>query len=81
MLPDPELVRDDDNDDDDMMMTLTRWGMTFESLVLLTMAEEHLANSRHDSGDNWKPIKVHVIKAIVCPLSLVYPFITSSIQR
>ena len=61
MLPDPDLVRDDDNDDDDMMMTLTRWGMTFESLVLLTMAEEHLANSRHDSGDNWKPIKVHII--------------------
>ena len=45
--------------------------MTFESLVLMTMAEEHLANSRpgssgsvHSETDlktqmaNWKPLKV-----------------------
>ena len=65
-----------------MMMTLTRWGMTFESLVLLTMAEEHLANSRHDSGDNWKPIKVHIIYCYKSNcLSLVCVFITSSIHN
>ena len=35
--------------------------MTFESLVLMTMAEEHLANSRPVSETemfNWKPLKV-----------------------
>ena len=27
-------------------------------MVLLTMVEEHLANTRLDSGDFWKPVKV-----------------------
>jgi len=34
-----------------------RWGMTFESLVMLTMVEEHLANSLL-SPDSYLPIKV-----------------------
>ena len=51
---------------------ILRWGMTFESLVLMTMAEEHLANSRpgssgsvHSETDlktqmaDWKPLKVN----------------------
>lgn len=33
--------------------------MTFESLVLLTMAEEHIANKRPDTElSDWKPLKV-----------------------
>ena len=34
-----------------------RWGMTFESLVMLTMVEEHLANSLFSPG-SYLPIKV-----------------------
>ena len=39
--------------------------MTFESLVLMTMAEEHLANSRpnimvsESEMSGWKPLKVY----------------------
>ena len=60
---------------------LIRWGMTFESLVLLTMAEEHLANSRPGSSASgsmhslaelqmadWKPLKVKFPDNLPWPL-------------
>jgi len=57
-----------------------RWGMTFESLVLLTMAEEHLANKRPDSGlTDWKPLKVmerSVHSARACFIENLAPVMT-----
>ena len=40
------------------MILIPRWGMTFESLVLLTMAEVHLANNLRTAPDTYTPIKV-----------------------
>ena len=40
------------------LILIPRWGMTFESLVLLTMAEVHLANNLRTAPDTYTPIKV-----------------------
>ena len=40
------------------LILIPRWGMTFESLVLLTMAEVHLANNLRTAPDTHTPIKV-----------------------
>ena len=51
------------------LILIPRWGMTFESLVLLTMAEVHLANNLRTAPDTYTPIKVPPPSRQRCPLS------------
>ena len=51
-----------------VLILIPRWGMTFESLVLLTMAEVHLANNLRTAPDTYTPIKVPPHSRQRCPV-------------